>query len=83
MNALLDRLAKSRRTVVAAVGTAGFLVVCCVVAPLALGVAGLLAFGIETAAITASATAVLLVIHHRRSCGDEPSRTDNPGLERK
>lgn len=64
----LDRAAASKRSVVGAVGTAAVLVACCLLAPLALGIAGAMAIGLEVATIAAVVLAVVLVARHRRSC---------------
>ena len=67
----LDRLAGSRHAVRGATSAAGLLLICCVLAPLLIGVAGALAIGIEVAAIASTATAVALVVHRRRVCGGD------------
>jgi hypothetical protein len=61
--------ASSRRAVRGAVGAAVALFVCCLLAPLLIGLAGLMAIGLEVATILAVIAAVVLTRRHRRTCG--------------
>ena len=51
------------------VGAAALLVACCAIAPLAIGIAGFLAVGLEAATLAAVAIAVVAVLRERRRAG--------------
>jgi len=65
----LKRLRGWRDSTKGAVGAAVLLVVCCALAPVAIGVAGFLAVGMEAATLAVVAVAVVAVLGERRGRG--------------
>lgn len=72
----------SARSTRGAIGAAALLLVCCVLVPLAVGVAGFLAVGLELATVGAVAVAIVVVVLERRGggkgCGSSTHRRVGP-----